>query len=260
MKKQDILNSTIKTYLVDGKEPGWDTQQVVCRYRGDNGSKCAVGHLIPDSVYNRTFEGRTYNNLRLAAPEVEKLLGSENISFLIRLQHAHDGAATDAHRKVKEDGKGDYLVIFRSILRKNLIKVAEEFKLVCKLPVTAQEMLDKVVNKFIKNRKRPATKNDGSVCAYRTETGDRCAIGLCIPISRYYPTLEFVGASQLVRDNRDLFSLDIPYGFAGDLQECHDTSARNARLDANSSLKAFRAELLPRLQRLAVRYNLTLNI
>lgn len=28
-----------------------------CRYRGDNGTKCAVGHLIPDDKYSPSFEG-----------------------------------------------------------------------------------------------------------------------------------------------------------------------------------------------------------
>ena len=27
-----------------------------CQYRGDNGLKCALGHLIPDSVYHRDME------------------------------------------------------------------------------------------------------------------------------------------------------------------------------------------------------------
>lgn len=60
----------------------------VCRYRGDNGAKCAVGHLIPDENYDPEFEGSGVYTLasRLACPSEikrhENLLGS--------LQSIHD--------------------------------------------------------------------------------------------------------------------------------------------------------------------------
>lgn len=46
----------------DGTFPcvGWsDGGDMICRYRGDNGAKCAVGVLIPDERYEPRFEGNT---------------------------------------------------------------------------------------------------------------------------------------------------------------------------------------------------------
>lgn len=40
------------------KAQGWQKSMTnnVCTYRGDNGRKCAVGHLIPDEIYHERME------------------------------------------------------------------------------------------------------------------------------------------------------------------------------------------------------------
>lgn len=46
----------------DGTFPGVALDHcgdTICRYRGDNGAKCAVGILIPDERYDPRFEGGT---------------------------------------------------------------------------------------------------------------------------------------------------------------------------------------------------------
>lgn len=61
----------------------------ICMYRGDNGAKCAIGHLIPDSKYDEKME----NNC------IEKLIernwfpykyGVKYINQLAELQQLHD--------------------------------------------------------------------------------------------------------------------------------------------------------------------------
>ena len=64
-----------------------------CRYRSQNGLKCAIGHLIPDELYNSSYE----NYIVAMLPEnvLEYILPtnlSRNIGivFLDKLQLIHD--------------------------------------------------------------------------------------------------------------------------------------------------------------------------
>lgn len=54
--KQDYFN---RSYL-GLKSQGFERSRssiVGCAYRGSNGMKCAIGHLIPDEMYNSIIEG-----------------------------------------------------------------------------------------------------------------------------------------------------------------------------------------------------------
>lgn len=81
----------------------WSTE-VTCLYRGPAGGKCAVGCLLPDSVYERRMEGKSVAFL-LRNPAVRAALGikgdtgyTAELTFLRDLQRAHDDAAnTSAH-------------------------------------------------------------------------------------------------------------------------------------------------------------------
>lgn len=67
-----------------------------CAYRGDDGTKCAVGCLITDEFYNPSLEG-----LGVHEPEqrtaVEKSIGrtltKKELSLLVHMQQLHDLAA-----------------------------------------------------------------------------------------------------------------------------------------------------------------------
>ena len=61
-----------------------------CAYRGKGGTKCAVGCLIPDSMYNLQMDLDAINVTSLFAqyPEVREYLGNQQ--FLLRLQYVHD--------------------------------------------------------------------------------------------------------------------------------------------------------------------------
>jgi hypothetical protein len=73
-----------------------------CAYRGEEGLVCAIGCLISDKYYKRSFEGR---NAAFApvAKAVEKSLGVEGqiakdrdmLSFLVNLQSIHDDEDTE---------------------------------------------------------------------------------------------------------------------------------------------------------------------
>lgn len=68
-----------------------------CAYRSnmtDEVMKCAVGHLIPDTLYNRTMELKSIHRLCRIEPEFRNLIRDVNLAFLDELQKAHDSGDT----------------------------------------------------------------------------------------------------------------------------------------------------------------------
>lgn len=56
-----------------------------CVYRGDNGAKCAAGHLIPDEDYRPSMEGKGWRGL------IESYKFPKHHRYLIQdLQSIHD--------------------------------------------------------------------------------------------------------------------------------------------------------------------------
>lgn len=73
-----------------------------CMYRGEEGSKCAVGCLIPDSEYSEDMEFKTASrliqtyragDLPTMTKETHELLDS-NLRLLRNLQTTHDSACS----------------------------------------------------------------------------------------------------------------------------------------------------------------------
>jgi hypothetical protein len=66
--------------------PGVST---TCAYRGDNGLKCAAGHIIPDSEYKPGMEGAIAASLDFFKENVSQA----TLKFIDSLQQAHDGGS-----------------------------------------------------------------------------------------------------------------------------------------------------------------------
>lgn len=64
---------------------------LLCAFRGCNGYKCAIGHLIPDNEYSQDLEGASLLDVTQAVPSLKSFQG--DVSFLYDLQGAHDGAS-----------------------------------------------------------------------------------------------------------------------------------------------------------------------
>lgn len=100
--KQELFNEVYTKLAIQGKasmgiNPDGGN---MCAYRGPDGLKCGIGHLIPDSLYKETIEGRTANH-----PDVKFLLNERyqkvNPSFLSGIQYdLHDAFEV---RKNRED-------------------------------------------------------------------------------------------------------------------------------------------------------------
>lgn len=61
-----------------------------CAYRDADGRKCAIGHLIPDELFDKVHEGLGVIDMLQAAPNIALLFAECEESFLLQLQEAHD--------------------------------------------------------------------------------------------------------------------------------------------------------------------------
>jgi hypothetical protein len=94
MTPQEIFN-TVRTHLLTqgchSRAGGGG-----CRYRGDEGTKCAIGCLIPDYMYDSGFEGWSVGPLVSTHPRMAELFGPEPPLLLLdRLQAVHDENPVD---------------------------------------------------------------------------------------------------------------------------------------------------------------------
>lgn len=118
MTRQESFNHICRN-LIAASAPSvyWnDPLEKICQYRGEDGTKCAVGWLIPDDLYDPHMEGKTVLRLFVDYPELRKepLFKEWTSDLLCDLQHIHDGAATAWHHGMD----------WGSIMRANLTKFA----------------------------------------------------------------------------------------------------------------------------------------
>ena len=103
-----------------------DIGESVCMYRGDNGLMCAIGCMIPDSMYKNTLEGESADiYLRKVGVSRE----SDTRSFLKIAQ-------SDLHDDIAGGGPDEFL----TSLEENAIELAKAYKLKYTPPVTQQEI------------------------------------------------------------------------------------------------------------------------
>lgn len=92
--KQDLFDFIIRKLWLQGRtsvrDPG--NHQAACMYRGAEGARCAVGHLIDDKQYNPGFENQTVGDdgVCLALHRSGVCLDGDMVSFLNQMQKFHD--------------------------------------------------------------------------------------------------------------------------------------------------------------------------
>jgi hypothetical protein len=95
MKPQEIFDKVVRHLFKQNKK--CTCPSVVagvpgsCLYRGENNTSCAIGSLIPDHLYDVSFENRGIRSLMLKE-EISDYFGIENEIFLSSLQGIHDDA------------------------------------------------------------------------------------------------------------------------------------------------------------------------
>jgi hypothetical protein len=119
MNKQEVFNTVARHLFIQGKwaaefnQEGYDqackesafygfgipqeSDYMTCRYRTDDGLKCAIGSLIPDEVYNPAMDnvGGVYGLAQEFPQVMEQLFditddNDINLGFLGALQSVHD--------------------------------------------------------------------------------------------------------------------------------------------------------------------------
>jgi hypothetical protein len=91
MTRQEIFNKVADHLLTQGKPALFD-EIGDCAYRGQDGSMCAVGCLIPDELYTPEMELKSVDTL-LNAEFVLPGFFYDNYTLLSDLQRIHDSVA-----------------------------------------------------------------------------------------------------------------------------------------------------------------------
>lgn len=128
MNKQQIFDTVVK-HLAAQKTRSYGTYKshgvwsTSCLYHGPNGTKCAVGCLIPDEKYSPDMEG--LNVYRINLEEILCLdhdyVVNEVVSMLLELQRCHDTAMIGISDSAR--------MMDASIMRSRLEKVAYNYNL-----------------------------------------------------------------------------------------------------------------------------------
>jgi len=92
--RQEIFDKLVVDLVCQGKTStrtdsyGYER----CSYRGENGTKCAVGMLIPDHIYEPEMEGYGVTDIVNARPELMNIpeFKTLGIPLLGDIQTAHD--------------------------------------------------------------------------------------------------------------------------------------------------------------------------
>lgn len=66
-----------------------------CRYRGPNGTMCAVGCLIPNDIYSTAMEGGIISHIIGHFDFPLWMRDEETLGFLMELQNIHDNFAVE---------------------------------------------------------------------------------------------------------------------------------------------------------------------
>lgn len=121
MNKQEMLNTAVP-FLIKQAVPSMTENGTRCLYRGPNGTKCAIGCIIPDDRYQEQFDGVGFiSSLKGISGVMPDILG-DDIPFLRALQQCHDLASTSA--SYTESG------IFVPLMLENFRQLAGDYKLI----------------------------------------------------------------------------------------------------------------------------------
>jgi hypothetical protein len=84
--KQEVVFNKVSEHLMTQKRKA--TGGNGCAYRGVDGTKCAIGCLIPDAIYSPSMEGYGVRGLLTLYPQLFELFGDPTL--LKHLQFVHD--------------------------------------------------------------------------------------------------------------------------------------------------------------------------
>lgn len=117
MDRQKYVDDAFRHFVAEGHPPSVNSHG--CRYRTEEGNRCAIGLQIPDARYDSLLEGRsTRTRVLLEALGLSGVM-KEDSRFLTDLQRCHDGAAQQS--KTQES--------FVALFRESLSALCTKFEL-----------------------------------------------------------------------------------------------------------------------------------
>lgn len=122
--------------------------------------------------------------------------------------------------------------------------------------MNAQEIFDKVAVHLITQGHQ--SKSEIGECEYRSESGDRCAIGCLISNELYQTSMEGKVVSNLINQYAMPNYFTTHAALLNDLQEIHDSDYAWPTQMINQEQSVRYNLLIPMLTSLAIEYNLTL--
>lgn len=130
----EIIEDAIRATFKQGKRAGSVDEEgnFGCLYRGDEGTKCLLGHMIPDSEYKGSFDEQVVGvSYVIAAVPTLSFVFTGDVTYRTRnqleiLQGCHDGATGGNFKlgliiNIKDN-------IEKGLLSKQLNKVVDELK------------------------------------------------------------------------------------------------------------------------------------
>lgn len=90
MTHQEIFDKAWLGLKAQGFKRAWDESHQQCVYRAPDGLRCAIGHCIPDEVYDPEMEKLGAINGLLGEFTLGGIFYGVDVYWLIRLQACHD--------------------------------------------------------------------------------------------------------------------------------------------------------------------------
>lgn len=96
MTNQEAFDKVWQFFIVEKNPQSFENSAdnlvfgAACAYRGQNGSKCAVGCLIPDELYSPDMEDKRIFAIIELYPEIKTLFADVDGFFLAKIQEIHD--------------------------------------------------------------------------------------------------------------------------------------------------------------------------
>lgn len=95
--KQEMFDRVVTHLRAQGRRSQIQIHgRSACAYRGADGTKCAIGVLIPDALYRSTIEG---DPVALLPSRIRAAIGAnteENEHLAVALQYVHDSRIPDS--------------------------------------------------------------------------------------------------------------------------------------------------------------------
>jgi hypothetical protein len=116
MTNQEIFDKVVSHLLTQNArsmrqiQPGKMTHEV-CAYRGQDGTSCAIGCLIPDEIYTPNMEGWNLIHIMGEWPEVASLFEGSDTNFLQSLQSVHDSYLIGQWKQMLREVGHEYRLI-----------------------------------------------------------------------------------------------------------------------------------------------------